>query len=51
MPFDIRLLKTVETIEGLEVHGRLILATALLTGSPLVTKNKEIHARKIKAIW
>ena len=51
MPFDTRLLKIAETIKGLEVHDRLILATALLTSSPLVTNDKEIHAKGIKVIW
>lgn len=51
MPFDTRLLKIAETIKGLEVHDRLILATALLTSSPLVTNDKEIHAKGNKVIW
>lgn len=51
VPFDIRLLKIAETIQGLEVHDRLILATAILTGSPLVSNDREIHAKGIKVIW
>lgn len=49
--FDIRLLKIAETIKGLEVHDRLILATAILTGSPLVSNDREIHTKGIKVIW
>ncbi|GAB60801.1 hypothetical protein KSU1_A0034 [Candidatus Jettenia caeni] len=49
--FDTRLLKIVETIRGLEVHDRLILATALVTGSSLVSNDREIHAKGIKVIW
>jgi len=51
VPFDTRLLKIAETIKGLEVHDRLILATAILTGSPLVSNDKEIHAKGIKVVW
>ena len=51
VPFDTRLLKIAETIKGLEVHDRLILATAILTGSPLVSNDREIHAKGIKVIW
>ena len=51
IPFDIRLLKIAETIKGLEAHDRLILATAILTGSPLVSNDKEIHTKGIKVIW
>ena len=49
--FDTRLLKIAETIKGMEAHDRLIMATALLTGSPLVSNDKEIHAKGIKVIW
>ena len=51
VPFDNRLLKIAETIKGLEVHDRLILATAVLTGSPLVSSDRQIHAKGIKVIW
>lgn len=51
VPFDTRLLKIAETIKGLEVHDRLILATAILTGSPLVSNDREIHAKGIRVIW
>ncbi|CAG1771659.1 hypothetical protein BAC3_01979 [uncultured bacterium] len=51
IPFDTRLLKIAETIKGLEAHDRLILATVILTGSPLVSNDKEIHTKGIKIIW
>jgi len=51
VPFDTRLLKIAETIKGLEVHDRLILATAILTGSPLISNDKEIQAKGIKVVW
>jgi len=50
VPFDTRLLKIAETIKGLEAHDRLILATAILTGSPLVSNDREIHAKGIKEL-
>ena len=50
VPFDTRLLKIAETIKGLEVHDRLILATAILTGSPLISNDKEIHAKGVEVI-
>ena len=49
--FDARLLKIAETIKGMEAHDRVIMATALLTGSPLVSNDKEIRAQGIKVIW
>ena len=49
--FDTRLLKIAETIKGMEAHDRLIMATALLTGSPLVSNDKEIRAKGIRVIW
>ena len=51
VPFDTRLLKIAETIKGLEIHDRLILATAILTGSLLISNDKEIHAKGIKVVW
>lgn len=49
VPFDNRLLKIAETIKGLEVHDRLILATAVLTDSPLVSSDKERYTlRELK---
>ena len=49
--FDAKLLKIAETIKGMEAHDRVIMATALLTGSPLVSNDKEIRAQGIKVIW
>ncbi len=51
LPFDAKLLKIAETIKGTEAHDRVIMATALLTGSPLVSNDKEIRAQGIKVIW
>lgn len=52
IPFDTNLLKIVEMIKGLEVHDRIVVSTALLTNSPLISKDKEIWKIKgIKVIW
>jgi PIN domain nuclease of toxin-antitoxin system len=52
VPFDVNLLKIVETVKGLEAHDRIIVSTALLTDSALISKDKEIRKVKgIKVIW
>ena len=51
IPFDTRLLTIAETIKGLEVHDRLILATAALTESLLVSNDREIHKKGARVIW
>lgn len=42
---DIALLKIAEKIKGLEVHDRLITATAMLMNTPLISSDKDIHAK------
>ncbi len=51
IPFDTRLLKIAQTLKGLEVHDRIILATATLTNSPIVTKDKDMIGKGILTIW
>jgi len=51
VPFDTELLRRAEEIKGLEVHDRLILATAVSTNSILVSKDSEIRAKGRKVIW
>jgi PIN domain nuclease of toxin-antitoxin system len=52
IPFDTKLLKIVETIKGLEAHDRIVVATALVTNSPLISKDMEIAKIKgIKVVW
>lgn len=48
---DIELLDIVKTIHGLELHDRLILATAIYTNSVLVSKDREIQKTGINVIW
>lgn len=51
IPFDTRLLKIAQTLKGLEVHDRIILATATLTNSPIITKDKDMIGKGILTIW
>ena len=49
--FDVDLLKIAKDLAGLEAHDRLILATAIKTGSPLVSKDKELRQANVSVIW
>lgn len=51
IPFDTQVLTIAKTIKGLEVHDRLILATALLTESSLVSNDRELHKKGAGVIW
>ena len=44
IPFDDDVLSIALSIKGLEIHDRIILATAKLTDSILVTKDQVISA-------
>lgn len=53
IPFDTELLKLSVSIKGLELHDKLIFATAILTNSALVSKDRVIKAKgtNVKVIW
>ena len=51
VPLDEVVLGKAVSIKGLEIHDRLIVATALVTDSVLVSKDKEIRATGLKVIW
>lgn len=53
VPFDTELLKLAVSIKGLELHDKLIFATAMLTNSDLVSKDRVMRAKdtKITVIW
>jgi PIN domain nuclease of toxin-antitoxin system len=53
IPFDITLLKVVISVKGLELHDKLIFATAMMTNSILVSKDRAIKAKgiNVKVIW
>ena len=51
VPLDEDVLDKAVSLKGLEIHDRLIVATALVTGSVLVSKDKEIRATGLNVIW
>jgi PIN domain nuclease of toxin-antitoxin system len=51
IPFDTELLKVTMTMPKLELHDRLIVATAIMTDSILVSKDREIERSGIKILW
>lgn len=52
-PFDAEVLSIATSLKGLEIHDRLILATAMLTNSVLVSKDRVIHAKSqgVAVVW
>lgn len=48
---DGTVLKATIPLKGLDIHDRLILATAMLTDSALVSKDREIHAIGVNVVW
>ncbi len=51
VPFDTTLLRVAMAVQGLELHDRLIVATAILTNSTLVSKDRAIGASGISVVW
>jgi PIN domain nuclease of toxin-antitoxin system len=51
VPIDADLLKVAIPLKGLEIHDRLILATAILTNSVLVSKDRDISAKGVEVVW
>lgn len=51
VPFDTDLLKVAIPLTGLEMHDRLILATAISTNSVLVSKDRGISAKGVNVVW
>jgi PIN domain nuclease of toxin-antitoxin system len=51
IPLNTELLKIAISLQGLEIHDRLILATAIMTDSILVSKDMTIRAKGINVIW
>ena len=51
IPVDDELVKTTIPLQGMEIHDRLIMATALMTDSILVSRDKEIRATGLNVIW
>jgi len=53
IPFDVELLKLTTRVQGFELHDSIVFATALMTGTPLVTRNRQIKAKRanVDVIW
>jgi len=51
VPFDISLLKVAIPIKDLELHDRLIVATAIMTNSMLVSKDRAILSSGVNVLW
>jgi PIN domain nuclease of toxin-antitoxin system len=50
--FDVEVLRLARPLKGLDIHDRLILATAIMTDSGLVSKDREILRKYgIHVIW
>lgn len=50
--FDVEVLRLARPLKGLDIHDRLILATAVMTDSGLVSKDREILRKYgIHVIW
>jgi len=45
------LIRTAIPLQCLEIHDRLIVATALMTKSILVSKDREIRATGLNVVW
>lgn len=51
IPVDDILVKATVPLQGMEIHDRLIMATALMTDTVLVSRDKEIRATGLNVIW
>jgi len=51
VPFDTSLLKVAMTIQNLELHDRLIAATAILTNSVLISRDRAIGTPGVNVVW
>jgi len=51
IPVSDDLINTAISLKGLEIHDRLIVATAIMTNSVLVSKDREIRATGLNVLW
>ena len=51
IPFDVTLLRVTANVKDLTLHDRVIVATAILTNSTLVSKDRDIGASVITVVW
>ena len=51
VPLDVKLLRVAMTVQGLELHDRLIASTAIMTNSILVSRDRAIGSSGITVVW
>lgn len=51
IPLTTKIVKVIRGFQSFDLHDRVIMATALITDSILVSKDKEIKAPGLKVIW
>jgi PIN domain nuclease of toxin-antitoxin system len=51
IPLNTKVISILKNIYGLELHDRVIVATAMMTNTILVSKDREIRAAGLNVIW
>jgi len=53
VPFDLDILRLTVKYQDFELHDSIIFATAVMTDTPLVTKDRQIKAKRVnvEVIW
>lgn len=51
IPFDVTLLRATAGVKELTLHDRVIVATAILTDSVLVSKDRAVRASGVTTVW
>lgn len=51
VPLDMDIIEVTKRFPALELHDRVIVATAIVTNSVLVSRDKEIRAAGVRVVW
>ena len=51
IPFDVRLLRVAMILQDLTLHDRIIAATAMITNSALVSRDRMIGVPGVTVVW
>ena len=51
VPLTTKIVRNIRDFQNVDLHDRVIMATALITGSVLVSKDKEVKAPGLNVIW
>lgn len=51
VPLTTKIIKVIRNLQSRDLHDRVIIATALITDSVLVSKDKEIKSTGLNVIW